>query len=94
MKLWGGPSLTGYPCEDFPSKTTRNRLLPINDGRGPKTRPQMFKTWTYEEDQQAKPLAISSATARGALHLPDILGILSGTTITRSIVGWEDLNPS
>ena len=39
---WGGPSLTGYPCEDLPSKTTRNRLLTINDGISPKTRPQML----------------------------------------------------
>ena len=24
---WGTPTLTGYSCEDFPSRTTRSRLL-------------------------------------------------------------------
>ena len=27
MKLWRTPALTGYSCEDFPSRTTRSRLL-------------------------------------------------------------------
>ena len=27
MEPWGTPALTGYSCEDFPSKTTRSHLL-------------------------------------------------------------------
>ena len=27
MGPWGAPVLTGYPCEDFPSRTTRSGLL-------------------------------------------------------------------
>ena len=27
MNPWGTPALTGYSCEDFPSRTTRRRLL-------------------------------------------------------------------
>ena len=27
MKPWGTPALTGYSCKDFPSRTTRSRLL-------------------------------------------------------------------
>ena len=27
MEPWGTPALTGYSCEDFPSRTTWSRLL-------------------------------------------------------------------
>ena len=27
MDPWGTPALTGYSCEDFPSRTTRRRPL-------------------------------------------------------------------
>ena len=27
MEPWGTPTLTGYSCEDFPSRTTQSRLL-------------------------------------------------------------------
>ena len=27
MQPWGAPALTGYSCEDFPSRTTQGRLL-------------------------------------------------------------------
>ena len=26
MEPWGTPALTGYSCEDFPSKTTQSQL--------------------------------------------------------------------
>ena len=27
MEPWGTPALTGYSCEDFPSRTTQSHLL-------------------------------------------------------------------
>ena len=27
MEPWGTPALTGYSCEDFPSRATQSRLL-------------------------------------------------------------------
>ena len=31
MEPWGTPALTVYSCEDFPSRTTRSRLLMRKD---------------------------------------------------------------
>ena len=37
----GAPALTGYFCEDFPSRTTKNPLLLRNDEIRPNTRPEV-----------------------------------------------------
>ena len=49
MEPSGTPALTGYSCEDFPSRTTRSRLLL----RKKETR-KFHKTSVCEEDQNAK----------------------------------------
>ena len=33
METGGTPALTGYSCQDFPSRTTRSRLLLRKDER-------------------------------------------------------------
>ena len=37
----GTPALTGYSCEDFPSSTTRSRLLLREEEIRPNTRPEI-----------------------------------------------------
>ena len=56
MEPWRAPALTGYFCEDFPSRATQSRLLLKKE----ETRPQIsdlkfHKTSNCEEEQHAKP---------------------------------------
>ena len=41
MKPWGTPALTGYSCEDVPSKTTQSCLLPRKEEISPNILPEI-----------------------------------------------------
>ena len=95
MELWGTPALTGYSCEDFPSRTTRSRLLlrkeEIRPNISPET-PYDLSLWRRPTSQTlSKALGISSATAWVAPDLFKTLAILSDTTVRRSAIGQGDL---
>ena len=50
-------------------------------------------TWSLLKNTLSKALNISSVTAQVAPGLLKTLAILSDTTVRRSTVDWEDLNP-
>ena len=41
MEIWETPALTGYSCEDFPSRTIGNRQLLRKDKRRPNISPEI-----------------------------------------------------
>ena len=95
MELWGTPALTGYSCEDFPSRTTTSRLLlrkeEIRPNISPET-PYDLSLWRRPTSQiLSKALGILSATARVAPDPLKTLAILSDTTVRRSAIDQEDL---
>ena len=96
MEPRGAPALTGYSCEDFPSRT-RSDLSLQKDKIRPNIWPEIPKNlilWRRLECQTlSKALDISSATARGAPDLLKALAILSDTTVRRSTVDQEHLKP-
>ena len=73
MGAWRTPELTGYSCEDFPSRTTRSRLLLRKEELRPNIWleiPWDLSLWRRPAYQTlSKALDISSATARVALAL-------------------------
>ena len=97
MPPGGTPTLTGYSCEDFPSRITQSRLLlrkeEIRLDIWPEI-PQDLSFWRRPACQTlSKPLDISSATAQVAPDLLKALAILSDTIVRRSAVDREDLKP-
>ena len=93
----GTPSLTGYSCEDFASRTTRSRLLLRKEEISQISDQKFHKVYFCEEDQHAKlyrkALDVSRATARVAPDLLKALTILSVTTLRRPAVDREDVKP-
>ena len=55
MKPLGTPTLTGYSCEDFPSRTTQSGLFLRKEEIGQISDLKFHKTSVCEEDQHAKP---------------------------------------
>ena len=96
MEPWGTPALSGYSCEDLPSRTTQSCLVPRKEEIRSYMWPEILSdlsSWRRPACQTlSKALDISSATARVAPHLLKALAILSDTTV-RSAVDWEDLKP-
>ena len=96
MEPWGTPALSGYSCEDLPSRTTQSCLVPRKEEIRSYMWPEILSdlsSWRRPACQTlSKALDISSATARVAPHLLKALTILSDTTV-RSAVDWEDLKP-
>ena len=45
MDPWGTPALTGYSSEDFPSRTTRSRLLLTKEEIGPNDWPEILRSF-------------------------------------------------
>ena len=95
---WGTPALTGYSCEDFPSKTTRSRLLLKRRNKTKyltwkSIRLRFVKKTSIPHSAMSKALDIWSATARVAADLLKALAILSDTTVRRSAIDREDLKP-
>ena len=41
LEPWNTPALTGYSCEDFPSRTTQSRLLLKKEEIGPNIWPEI-----------------------------------------------------
>ena len=87
MEPWGTPSLTGYYCEDFPSRTTQRCLLL----RKKEIRLNIWPEIPWDLRRPAcqtlsKALDISSVTAWVAPDLLKALAILSDATVRRSAV--------
>ena len=98
MDHWGTPALTGYSCEDFPSRTTQSCLLlrieEIRANIWPENQWDLISLRRRLTCQTlSKPLDISSATARVAPDLLKVVAILSDTTVRRSAVDQKDLKP-
>ena len=79
MELWETPVLTQYSWNSW------------------KPNLKFHQTWVYEKDQNGKPcekaLDISSAPVPVASDQLKSLSTLSDTTIRRSSVDWENLEP-
>ena len=93
MEPSGTPALTGYSCEDYPSKTTRSRLLLWKRRNKAK-----YLTWNSITAWTAcqtlsKALDISSATAPVPPDLLKAPAILSDANVGRSVVDQEELKP-
>ena len=90
MKPWGTPALTGYSCEDFPSRTIRTLLLLRKEEKRIKTWPEIpwdLSLWKRPATQTlSKALDISSAAARVAPDLLKALAILPDSIVRRSAV--------
>ena len=93
----GTPALTGYSCEDFPSRTIRSCLLLRKEEISQISDLKFHKVYFCEEDQHAKlywkSLDVSRTTARVAPDLLKALAILSDTTVRRPAVDREDVKP-
>ena len=91
------PALTGYSCEDFPSRTTQSNLLLRKEKIRPNiwdVIPEDLSLWRRPACQTlSKALDILSVTAQVADVLLKALAILSDTTARRPAVDWEDLKP-
>ena len=84
MEPWGTPALTGYSCENFPSRTTRSCLLLRKEEIRPNIWPEIpgdISLWRFACQTLSKALNISNVTARVA---PDLLKAYQ-------IQLWEDL---
>ena len=96
MEPWGTPSLTGYSCEDFPSKTTGSCLLLRKEEIRPNIWPEIpwdLSLWRRPACQTlSKALDILSATARVTPGLLKALAILLDTNVRITAVDREDLN--
>ena len=91
MEPCGTPALTGYSCEDFPSRTTQRRLLLRKGETMPNTWP---RSWRRTECLiLSKDLDVSSTAARVTPDLLKALIFLPNTTVRRSAVDQEDLTP-
>ena len=95
MDHWGTPALTGYSCEDFPSRTTQSCLLlrieEIRANIWPENQWDLSLRRRLTCQTLSKPLDISSAAARVAPDLLKALAVLSDTTVRRSAVDQKDL---
>ena len=97
MKPCGTPTLTGYSCEDFPSRKTQSCLLLRKEVIRPNICPEVPQELSLGRRPAyqilSKALDISSATARVALDLSKALAILSDTNVRRSAVDQKHLKP-
>ena len=97
MDPWGTSALTGYSCEDFPSRPTQSHLLLRKEEKTPNIWPEIPKDLDLLRRPACqilwKTLDISSATIQVVPYLLEALAILSGTTVRRSAVDQEDLQP-
>ena len=94
---WKTPVVTGYSCEDFPSRTTQYCLLlrknKIRVNNWPEI-PEDLILWTRPVCQTlSKVLDISSTRAWVAPDLLKVLTILSAATVRRTAIDQEDLKP-
>ena len=87
MEPWWTPILTGYICEDFPFKTTRNLPLLRKD----RIRPNMWPEIPEDLRRKTKALNISNTLTRVVPDLFHALAILSEKTVIRSTIDREDL---
>ena len=87
MQPWGTLELTGYSCEDFPSRTSQSHLLLRKKKKyltQNSIRYKFVKKANIRFGTLSKALDISSVTAGVAPHLLKALAILSDTTVRRS----------
>ena len=94
---WETSALTGYSCEDFPSRTTWSCLLVRKEEIRPNIWskiPKDLNFWRRPATTLLKALDISRATAQAAPALLKTLAIPSDTiTVRRSVVDQEVLKP-
>ena len=91
MEPWETPALTGYSCEDLPSRTTWSCLLLRKEEIMPNIWPEVpsdLSLWRRPAWTLLTALDKSSATARVAPDLLKALAILSDTTVKRFSVYW------
>ena len=97
LDSWGTPALTGYSCEDFPSRTAQSCLLLKIEEIRPNIWPEIPEDLRLRRRPAcltlSKVLDISSSTARVSSDLSKTLVILSDTTSRKSVVDREDLKP-
>ena len=97
LEHWRTPPLTGYTCENFLFRITRSRLLLRKDEIRPNIWPEVpqdFSLWRRLAWQTlSKSFNIATATARVAPDLLNTLATLSDTTVRRSTIDREDLEP-
>ena len=95
MEPWATLALTGYSCENFPSRTTWSHLLlrkeEISQISGLKFQANLWRRLACQTPSKA--LDISSATTRVAPDLLKTLATLPDTTVKTSAVNQEDLKP-
>ena len=95
MEPWWTPILTGYICEDFPFKTTRNLPLLRKDRIRPNMWPEIpedLSFWRRPACQTpSKALNISNTLTRVVPDLFHALAILSEKILIRSTIDREDL---
>ena len=95
MEPWGTLTLTGYYCEDFPSRATWSNLLLRKEELRPNIWPELpkdLRLWRRPACQTlSKALEISSATAQVVPDLLKALAYLPDTTVWRSAIDLEDL---
>ena len=85
----GTLALSGYSCEDFPSRTTQNRLLLRKRKRKPNIRPVKRTSMS----NPVKSLGYIKCHSLSSPRTVKPLAILSDTTVRRSAVDREDLKP-
>ena len=95
MDPWVSQALIGYSCEDFLYRTTQSHLLLRKE-----VRPNIWSEIPWRKFVKKismlnflKAPDISRTTARVASNLLKVLAILLDTSVRRSEVDQEDLNP-
>ena len=96
MEPWATQELTGYSCWGFPSGNTWSRAFVRKDEIKTNTEPEIpwltfVKTTSILNLLES--LGYTSTTAWVASDLLKAIGILSYTTVRRSVVDREDLKP-
>ena len=97
MEPWGTPVLSGYSCEDCPSRATRSCLLLRKDKVWANIRPEMQQDLDLC-DKTSMPNPVKSLCyikwySSNSPRSIKRLATLSNTIVRRSSVDWEDLKP-
>ena len=94
MEPWGTPALTGYSCEDFPSRTSRSRLLLRKRNKA------KYLTWNYTSLRFAKKASMTNPfKSLGYIKCYSSSSPRPVKSPSNSIrynchkISWEDLKP-
>ena len=92
MQPSGNPSLTGYSCEDFPSRTTRSHLLLRKEEIRPNIWPEIPQDLSLRSRTACQTLSKTLYIKSYSSSSPR-LAILSDTTVRRSVFDRKDPKP-